>query len=136
MCVCVYMYVCMSVCVLALQRGGEEMVTHQLTAQTAHVHSTGGDKQVLNVHTRMHACMDAHTYTETAYNTLSSQCPHGHIHTRTNARTHIHIRRLVTTHFHPNVHTSTHRHTQAYQHMTRLHKSQSHTVDAQTSSFH
>ena len=33
---------------------GREVVTHQLTAQTAHVHSTGGDKQVLNVHTRTH----------------------------------------------------------------------------------
>ena len=56
---------------LALQRGGEEVVTHQLTAQTAHVHSTGGDKQVLNVHTwthtrtgtYIHTHMDGHTYT-------------------------------------------------------------------------
>ena len=46
-----------------------------------HVHSTGGDKQVLNVHT--------HT--------------HGHIHT--------HTQRLLTTHCHPNVHTCTHTHT-------------------------
>ena len=81
---------------LALQRGGEEVVTHQLTAQTAHVHSTGGDKQVLNVHT----------------------CTHRHIHT--------HTQRLLTTHCHPNVHMCTHTHTQAYQHMTRLRKSHSH----------
>ena len=66
---------------LALQRGGEEVVTHQLTAQTAHVHSTGGDKQVLNVHT----------------------CTHGHTHT--------HTQRLLTTHCHPmstRAHTHTH----------------------------
>ena len=51
--------------------GREEVVTHHLTAQTAHVHSTGGDKQVLNVHTWMHTRtgtyihthMDGHTYT-------------------------------------------------------------------------
>ena len=61
--------------------GREEVVTHQLTAQTVHVHSIGGDNEVLNVHTRTHAW--AHTYT----------------------------RRLLTTHCHPNVHTCTHRHT-------------------------
>ena len=46
-----------------------------------HVHSTGGDKQVLNVHTRTHR----------------------HIHT--------HTQRLLTTHCHPNVHMCTHTHT-------------------------
>ena len=33
------------------------MVTHQLTAQTAHVHSTGGDKQVLVVHVCVCVCV-------------------------------------------------------------------------------
>ena len=38
--------------VVGSAEGREEVVTHQLTAQTAHVHSTGGDKQeVLHVHT-------------------------------------------------------------------------------------
>ena len=80
--------------VVGSAEGREEVVTHQLTAQTAHVHSTGGacDKQVLNVlHGRTHA--PAHTYTHA----------HGH--------THIHTRRLLTTHCHPNVHMCTHRHT-------------------------
>ena len=83
--------------VVGSAEGREEVVTHQLTAQTAHVHSTGGDKQVLNVHT--------HTQ---------------HTHTHTDTHTHTHR----------------HTHTQAYQHMTRLHKSHSHTVDTQISPFH
>ena len=38
--------------VVGSAEGREEVVTHQLTAHTAHVHSTGGDKQeVLHVHT-------------------------------------------------------------------------------------
>ena len=42
---------------LALQRGGEEVVTHQLTAQTAHVHSIGGAcviKYCMYAHAHMH----------------------------------------------------------------------------------
>ena len=87
---CVHAYVggCVIMCgrgVVGSAEGREEVVTHRFTAQTAHVHSTGGDKQVLNVHTRTHR----------------------HIHTHT----HTHTQRLVTTHCHPNVHTCTHTHT-------------------------
>ena len=54
----------------------EEVVTHQLTAQTARVNSTGGDKQeVLHVHGRMHAW--------TACTTLLSQWPYVCAHTDT-----------------------------------------------------
>ncbi len=58
-------------------RGGrEEVVTHQLTAHTARVNSTGGDKQeVLHVHT----CTDVGT----ACTILSSQCPYVCAHTDT-----------------------------------------------------
>ena len=93
---------------LALQRGGREVVTHQLTAQTAHVDSTGGDKQVLNVHTcthiqahtYTHTRMHTHTHTETAYNTLSSQCPHActHRHTHTCISTHEKVTQITFTH--------------------------------------
>ena len=55
--------------VVGSAEGREEVVTHQLTAQTAHVHSTGGDKQVLNVHTHTHTGTYIRTHTETAYNT-------------------------------------------------------------------
>ena len=52
---CLHLRVGVSSCagggVVGSAEGREEVVTHQLTAQTAHVHSTGGDKQVLNVHT-------------------------------------------------------------------------------------
>ena len=78
------------------------MVTHQLTAQTAHVHSIGGDKQVLNVHTHTHRHIHTHTHThtKTGYNTLSSQCPHVHTHTHTHTSisTHDKVTQVTFTH--------------------------------------
>ena len=63
--------------------GREEVVTHQLTAQTAHVHSTGGDKQVLNVHTRT----GTHIHTRRL---LTTYC-HPNVHMCTHTHTHKHI---------------------------------------------
>ena len=74
--------------VVGSAEGREEVVTHQLTAQTVCVHSTGGDKQVLNVHTR--------TQRLVIYNTLSSQCPH--VHTHTSISTHDKVTQVTFTH--------------------------------------
>ena len=82
---------------LALQQGGEEVVTHQLTAQTAHVHSTGGDKQSTEC-THAHAQAHTHAHTETVNNTLSSQCPHVHTHTHTSISTHDKVMQITFTH--------------------------------------
>ena len=71
--------------------GREEVVTHQLTAQTARVNSTGGDKQeILHVHTRTDA--------GTACNTLSSQCPHVHTQAHTSITTHEKVMQVTFTH--------------------------------------
>ena len=52
LCLRVGVSTCVGGGVVGSAEGREEVVTHQLTAQTAHVHSTGGDKQeVLHVHT-------------------------------------------------------------------------------------
>ena len=77
--------------------GREEVVTHQLTARTAHVHSTGGDK-VLHVQICTHAHTHAHLLTQTAYSTLSSQCPHVHTQTHTSISTHDKAMQVTFTH--------------------------------------
>ena len=67
--------------VVGSAEGREEVVTHQLTAHTAHVHSTGGDKQeVLHVHTRTDAC---------THGLLAPHC-HPNVHTYVHTQTHTH----------------------------------------------
>ena len=78
---CLRLRVGMSSCVrggvVGSAEGREEVVTHQLTAHTARVNSTGGDKQeVLHVHT--------HTQT---HGLLAPHC-HPNVHMRTQRDTH------------------------------------------------
>ena len=81
--------------VVGSAEGREEVVAHQLTAHTARVNSTGGDKQeVLHVHTHTHRRMDAWT----ACTTLSSQCPHAHTKRHTSVTTHDKVIHVTFTH--------------------------------------
>ena len=77
--------------VVGSAEGREEVVTHQLTAHTARVNSTGGDKQeVLHVHTSTDAW--------TACTTLSFQCPHAHTKRHTCVTTHDKVIHVTFTH--------------------------------------
>ena len=98
---CLRLRVGVSACVgggvVGSAEGREEVATHQLTAQTARVHSTGGEKQEgLHVHTRT----DAWTHVGTACTTLSSQCPYvcAHTDTHTSATTHDKVIQVTFTH--------------------------------------
>ena len=96
--------------VVGSAEGREEVVTHHLTAQTAHVHSTGGDKQVLNVHTwthtrtgtYIHTHMDGHTYThgDCLQHIVIPMSMHAHAdtHTHTSISTHDKVTQITFTH--------------------------------------
>ena len=74
--------------------------------------------RILNLHTYMHACIDA--YTHTHIHTHMHACIHTYIHTHIHTHTHACMHTYIHTHMHACMHTYIHTHIHTHMHACML----------------